>query len=79
MEIDPNKKYAIVPTHHMAIPLDKLADLMANAMSIERGYESNHGYRFSLINSQQLEMIIVDGEQILADTAIKRMSKGSTS
>lgn len=76
MEIDPNKKYAIVPTHHMAIPLDKLSDLMANAMSIDRGYESNHGYRFSLLKSQQLEMVIVDGEQILADTAIKRMSEG---
>lgn len=76
MEIDPNKKYAIVPTHHMAIPLDKLADLMTNAMSIERVYEANHGYRFSLLKSQQLEMIIVDGEQIIADTAIKRMSEG---
>ena len=78
MEIDPNKKYAIVPVHHMAIPLEQLADLMANAMSIERGYESNHGYRFALINSQQIEMVIVDGEQILTDTAIARMSENKS-
>lgn len=79
MEIDPNKKYAIVPIHHMAIPLDKLAEIVDKAVAIERGYESNHGYRFSLLKTQQLEMVIVDGEQILADTAIKRMSEGSTS
>ena len=78
MEIDPNKKYAIVPTHHMAIPLEQLADLMANAMSIERGYESNHGYRFSLLKSQQIETIIIDGDQILADTAIARMSENKS-
>lgn len=78
MEIDPNKKYAIVPVHHMAIPLEKLDDLMANAVSIERGYESNHGYRFSLIRSQQIETIIIDGDQILADTAIARMSENKS-
>jgi len=79
MEIDPNKKYAIVPMNQIAIPLEKLADLMEHGIAIERGYESGHGYRFSIETAQQKEIMIVEGEQILTDTAIKRMSEGTTS
>ena len=79
MEIDPNKKYAIVPVHHMAIPLEKLAELVKGAINIEKGYESNHGYRFYISPITQLEIQIIEGEQIIADTAIKRMSEGPTS
>lgn len=74
MIVKHNKKYAIIPVSHMAVELDKLAPMMEGSIVINKTYESSvHQWQYILMAEQAMQVDIVDGEQIIADSTSHRM------
>jgi len=76
MNIDPDKKYAIFHAPYIAIPVDKVANFIDEAIIVTKEYSSiERIVQHSVMEIQTMDATIISGEQIIADSTAHRMTK----
>lgn len=74
MKIKADGKYAIIPITHVAVPIDSLPFVMKESVVLLKQYDTTfHKWNYVLQEEQAIAVDIVDGEQILADSASHRL------
>lgn len=74
MNIDPDKKYAIFHAPYIAIPIERVADVINNAVFVDRNYDRVGGLQeFILAKAQGTEACFITGEEIIASSTAHRL------